>query len=133
MLEQFSQAELCSSLAVLKLRCAHSHTMPPPQAASRLLALRTGVNVFRLLRLLARHTGGVPVPLGQVMLRPRGVIITFKMNSIIKQIDDFLQQPNVNPDVNVLSLVGWGGQLVWGPFKEVHIVFEVISILLTSY
>lgn len=78
----------------------------PLQDYSRILALHVGVNVFRLLRLLARHVGDARVPLGGTVQRSHGVSITFKMDSVVKQIVNFEQQPNVNPNLEDLTKVG---------------------------
>ena len=75
------------------------------QVHHRILALRTCTNVFRLLRLLARRVGDHQVPLGRLLVRPCGVAITIKMDSVVKHITDFSSQPNVNPDINVLKKV----------------------------
>lgn len=79
----------------------------PAQFKGRIQALCTGVNVFRLLKLLSSHVGDVQLPLGRQLVRPHGVTITIKMDSVVKRIDNFDQQPNVNPNVRVLKKVDW--------------------------
>ena len=77
------------------------------QAAHRILVMRCCVNIFRLLRLLVQR---VPdritlLPLGRMMMRERGVSITFKMDSVVKRVKSFNTQLNCNPDFNIVREV----------------------------
>lgn len=67
-----------------------------------MLILKTTVNIFRLLRLLVRETPTFVLPLGRAIARACGVQILIQSNSVLKRVQDFSLQPNI--DLNITSL-----------------------------
>jgi hypothetical protein len=83
------------------------------QTCDRILFLQATVNMFRLLRLLARRTPDHSLPVCMQYDRPYGTSITIGDVSVVKRIKDFASQSNITIDFADLCQVSCRQQRVW--------------------